>query len=99
MKKLLAKVFTKEWLVAAGVRALKTVAQAALAAIGTSMMLEDVNWKFVLSTSAVAGILSLLTSIAGLPELEKDTVPEVVIPEETNFVEVEFTEKEDNNNE
>lgn len=66
------KVFTKEWLKAAGVRALKTVAQTAVAAIGTSAALESVNWAAVASTTALAGILSLLTSVAGLPELREE---------------------------
>ena len=98
MKKLLAKVFTKEWLVAAGIRALKTVAQAALAAMGTSYVLEEVDWKLVISIACMAGILSLLTSIAGLPELElKDSMPEITIPEEEGtFAEITFESKEDN---
>ena len=58
------------WWKAAGVRALKTVAQTAIATIGTSALLSEVNWLVVLSASALAGILSLLTSIAGLPEVE-----------------------------
>ena len=66
------KVFTKEWLKAAGIRALKTVAQTAVAAIGTSAALESVNWIAVASTTALAGILSLLTSVAGLPELREE---------------------------
>lgn len=93
MKKLLATVFTKEWLVAAGIRALKTVAQAAIATIGTSYLLEEVDWKLVVSASCMAGILSLLTSIAGLPELAKENIPEITIPMDDNSVEVEFTEK------
>lgn len=60
-----------EWLKAAGIRALKTVAQTAVATIGTSAVLSEIDWKMVISASIVAGILSLLTSIAGLPELEK----------------------------
>lgn len=60
----------KEWFKAAGVRALKTVAQTAVATIGTSVVLSDVNWVMVASASVLAGILSLLTSIAGLPELK-----------------------------
>lgn len=61
----------KEWLKAAGIRAVKTVAQTAVATIGTSAVLGDVNWIMVASASALAGLLSLLTSIAGLPEIGK----------------------------
>ena len=59
---------TKKWVKCAGIRAIKTVAQTAAATIGTSAMINDVNWMVVLSTSLLAGILSILTSIAGLPE-------------------------------
>lgn len=62
---------TKTWLKAAGTRAIKTVAQAAMASIGTSAAMGDVNWVMVASTAALAGILSLLTSIAGLPEIKE----------------------------
>lgn len=58
------------WFKAAGVRAIKTIAQTAIATIGTSAVLAEVNWLVVLSASALAGVLSLLTSVAGLPELE-----------------------------
>lgn len=61
----------KTWLKAAGVRALKTVAQTAVATIGTAAVLGDVNWIAVLSASALAGVLSLLTSIGGLPEVKE----------------------------
>ena len=62
----------KLWLKAAGIRAIKTVAQTAVATIGTSAVLGDVNWLAVTSASALAGVLSLLTSVAGLPEVEKE---------------------------
>lgn len=61
----------KKWLKAAGVRAVKTVAQTFAATIGTSATLGAVDWRLVISASLLAGILSLATSIAGLPELEK----------------------------
>jgi hypothetical protein len=61
----------KTWLKAAGVRALKTVAQTAVAMIGTSVVIGDVNWAMVGSAALLAGILSLLTSIAGLPEVKE----------------------------
>lgn len=61
---------TKKWLKAAGTRAVKTVAQTAVATIGTTAVMSEVNWMMVASASALAGILSLLTSVAGLPELK-----------------------------
>lgn len=61
----------KKWIKCAGVRAIKTVAQTAVATIGTSVAMGDVNWLAVGSASLLAGILSLLTSVAGLPEMEE----------------------------
>ena len=61
----------KSWAKAAGVRAVKTVAQTAVATIGTAAALGEVNWLMVLSASVLAGILSVLTSVAGLPEVEQ----------------------------
>lgn len=63
---------TKKWLKAAGIRAIKTVAQTAVATIGTATVLGELDWLMVLSASALAGVLSLLTSLAGLPEVQKE---------------------------
>lgn len=62
----------KQWIKCAGIRAIKTVCQTAAAMLGTCAVLGEVNWLQVLSASALAGLLSLLTSAAGLPEVEKD---------------------------
>lgn len=61
----------KKWLKAAGIRAIKTCCQAAVGLIGTSVIMTEVDWQMVLSASVLAGIVSLLTSIAGLPELKE----------------------------
>lgn len=60
-----------KWLKAAGIRAIKTFAQAAVATIGTTAMISEVNWPVVFSTAGLAAVLSLLTSVAGLPELDQ----------------------------
>lgn len=64
--------YFKKWIRAAAIRAVKTVAQTAIATIGTTALLSEVNWKVVISASVLAGVLSLLTSVAGLPEVEKE---------------------------
>lgn len=66
------KIFTKTWFEAAGIRAIKTVAQTAVATIGASALITEVNWLTVLSASLLAGVLSMLTSVAGLPEVPED---------------------------
>lgn len=62
----------KQWFRAAGIRSLKTICQTAIAMIGTSVVLEAVDWKMVVSASILAGILSILTSLAGLPEVNEE---------------------------
>ena len=61
---------TKQWFKAAGIRAVKTMAQTAVATIGTTALITEVNWQVVLGASALAGVLSLMTSLAGLPEVD-----------------------------
>jgi len=65
------KVMSKKWWKCAGVRAVKTMAQTAVATIGSSAVISEVNWIMVLSASVLAGILSMLTSVAGLPEVDE----------------------------
>ena len=62
---------TTEWIKAAAIRAIKTLAQTAIATIGTSMAIEEVNWALAVSASVLAAFLSILTSVAGLPEVEE----------------------------
>ena len=62
----------KEWIKCAGIRAIKTVAQTAVATIGTAVAMGDVNWVMVASAAALAGVLPLLTSVAGLPEVNNE---------------------------
>lgn len=66
--------YLKEWLKAAGIRAIKTFAESAIAAIGVTAVMSDVDWAEVFGTALLAAILSLLTSLAGLPEVEEPTV-------------------------
>lgn len=62
----------KKWIKAAGIRAIKTVAQTAIATIGTSAVLCDINWAVVCSAAVVSGLVSILTSVAGLPEIKEE---------------------------
>lgn len=62
----------KKWIKAAGIRALKTMAQSAVAVMSTSAFISEINWKMVISASVLSAVLSLLTSVAGLPELDKE---------------------------
>lgn len=66
------KITNKEWWKAAGVRAVKTVCQTAIATIGTAALVEQVNWVAVISAATLAGVLSLLTSLAGIPEVKEE---------------------------
>ena len=89
----------KAWFKAAGVRAIKTVAQALVAAIGSAAVLESVDWRVALSTAALAGVLSLLTSVAGLPELtneqtEAEKVNAMVSDQPTNDIDLAAEIKE-----
>ena len=66
------RIFNNKWWKAAGIRAIKTVAQTALATIGTSAVISEVNWLTVISASLLAGIISMLTSLAGIPEVDDE---------------------------
>lgn len=67
---------SRKWFKAAGIRAIKTMAQAAVGMIGTSMVMEDVSWQVVASASVLAGIMSVLMSLAGLPEVTEESEEE-----------------------
>lgn len=82
------------WWKAAGIRAIKTVAQTAIATIGTSAILSDVNWIAVLSASALAGVLSLLTSVAGLPEVDSKKDSWEYTAEDLKEIAMEMDEEE-----
>ncbi len=69
---MIKQLMEKKWWRAAAIRATKTVAQTAIASIGTAAMISSVDWRMVISASALAGLLSLLTSVAGLPEVKED---------------------------
>lgn len=71
MTQIKQSISSKNWWKAAGIRAIKTIAQTAIATIGTSAVMSEVNWLMVLSASVLSGILSMLTSIAGLPEVKE----------------------------
>lgn len=75
------KVCWKTWIKAAGIRAIKTVAQTAVATIGTTAVLAEVNWLMVGSSALLAGVLSLLTSVAGLPECKEEETEDAEIIE------------------
>ena len=66
----------KTWLKAAAVRAIKTIAQSAVAMIGTAAVISEVDWKMVVSAAMLAGVLSILTSVAGVPEVTIETIEE-----------------------
>lgn len=72
VRQMMHSIFTKKWIKCALIRAVRTVAQTAIATIGTAVVLSDVNWIAVVSASVLAGILSILTALAGLPEVEND---------------------------
>ena len=69
------EIFTKRWFEAAAIRAIKTMAQTFVATIGTAAVLQEVNWRLVISAAILSGILSMATSLAGLPEVQAEKVP------------------------
>lgn len=76
------EIFTKRWFEAAAIRAIKTMAQTFVATIGTAAVLQEVNWRLVISAAILSGILSMATSLAGLPEVQAEKVPELETDEE-----------------
>ena len=66
------KIFTKKWIWAASIRCVRTIAQTMIATIGTATVMEQVDWRMIVSASVLAGVLSMLTSIAGLPEVDNE---------------------------
>ena len=72
LRRELKKMDIKKWFKAAGVRAVKTIAQTAVGVIGSSAIISEVDWRVVVSASILAGVVSLLTSVAGLPEVKED---------------------------
>ena len=67
-----SKEWWKKWIKAAGIRAIKTICQTAIATIGTATVLDEVNWALIVSASLLAGIVSLLSNLSGLPEIEEE---------------------------
>lgn len=84
------EIFTKRWFEAAAIRAIKTMAQTFVATIGTAAVLQEVNWKLTISAAILSGILSMATSLAGLPEVE--TEPVLMLEEEDEEDEEEADE-------
>ena len=76
------EIFTKRWFEAAAIRAIKTMAQTFVATIGTAAVLQEVNWRLVISAAILSGILSMATSLAGLPEVQAEKVLELETDEE-----------------
>lgn len=83
---------SKLWFKCAGIRAVKTICQTAIAMIGTATVLGDVNWQMVISASILSGILSMLTSLAGLPEVEQKVEDEMIDYADD---EIDYTDGED----
>lgn len=83
---------TREWFKKAGIRAIKTMAQTFIATVGTATVMSSVDWKMVLSASVLAGIVSIVTSVAGIPEVEEENnveYDENIEPDEMDFLDVD----------